>query len=264
MKKIALSLVIFGSLTLAQELKVEEKPLKAHSELGYVQTNGNTNTKAFSFEANIKKEWTKDLLSFDFDAQYATDQGVETKNKFLTELNYGYKISQRFSFDYLVGYKSDKFSGFTYQFYTGPGAKYKAIDQKEHKLSVEGNLLYAIDQYEAVWADATGTQLMYPYDGVIKDHILQSAYKNDYAAYRLKGVYDWQILETLKFKQELTFRGSLENADKYFVYSKSAFYNKINSIFSAGISYKIDYVNLPADGKKKTDTTFAFNLILDY
>ncbi|MDH4944825.1 DUF481 domain-containing protein [Sulfurimonas sp. C5] len=264
MKKIVLSLVVFSSLALAEDVTVDEKPLKAHSELGYVETNGNTNTKAFNLEINLKKEWTKEILTFDFDGQYATDHGVETKNKFVTELDYGYKLSPKLSLDYLIGYKSDKFSGFEYQFYTGPGVKYKAIDKKEHKLSLEANILYSVDQYENVWADALGTQLSYPYDGVIRDHIIKQAYKDDYASYRLKGIYDWQILDTLKFKQELSFRGSMEKTNKYFVYSKSAINNKINSIFSAGISYKIDYVNLPAEGKKKTDTTFAFNLILDY
>ncbi|MEJ2414027.1 MAG: DUF481 domain-containing protein [Sulfurimonas sp.] len=264
MTKIALSLLMTTSLALAVEEVKTEKPFKAHSELGYVQTTGNTATKAFNFELNLKKEWERSVLSFDFDGQYASDQSVETKNKFTTEFEYGYKMTERFSYDYLVGLKSDKFSGFKYQFYTGPGAKYKAIDQKTHKLSLEGNLLYSIDQYEDVWADASGNQLSYPYNGVIKDHIIQYAYKDDYASYKLKGVYDWQILENLKFNQELSLRGSFKNSNKYFVFSKTSLKNKINSIFSAGISYKVDYVNIPADGKKRTDTTFAFNLILDY
>lgn len=264
MKKIVLSLVAVTSLVFGADVTTEEKQFKAHSELGYLQTSGNTSTKAFNFELDLKKEWTRNILSFELDGQYASDQSVETKNKYTAELEYGYKLSERFSLSYLLGYKSDKFSGFEYQFYTGPGAKYKALVQQDHKLTIEGNVLYSIDQYEDVWVDALGNQLNYPYDGVVKDHIIAPAYKDDYASYRLKGVYNWQILETLKFKQELTLRGSMENADKYFVYSKTAIHNKINSIFSAGISYKIDYVNLPADGKKRTDTTLAVNLILDY
>lgn len=263
MKKILVSLAVCSSLVVAAD-EMTEKPLKAHSELGYVQTKGNTDTKAFNFVLDVKKEWQRDVLTLDVDGQYATDEGVETKNKYSIEADYGYKMNERLSLDYLVGYKSDKFSGFEYQFYTGPGAKYKAIDEKDHKLSTEANILYAVDQYEDVWVDALGTQLAYPYDGVVKDHISTYAYKDDYASYRLKGVYDWQILENLKFQQDLSLRGSLEQGDKYFVYSKTAFFNKINSTFSAGVSYTADYTNLPAEGKKKTDSTLAFNLILDY
>ena len=265
MKKIVLSSALIAlGFTSAYTAEVTEKPLKTHTELGYVSTKGNTDTQAFSLDLNAKKEWTKHIATLDLDGQYATDKGVETKNKYLIELQYDYKFTERFSFNYLLGYKSDKFSGFTYQFYTGPGVKYKAIDTKAHQLSLDGNILYAKDRYDDVWVDASGNQLSYPYDGVTKDHITTAAYTNDYASYRAKGVYTWQILESLKFLQELSFRGSFEKSNNYFIDSKTAFTNKISDIFSAGISYKVDYVNVPAAGKKKTDTTFAFNLIIDY
>lgn len=243
MKKVVLSLVALGSLMFAEDA-IAEKPLKTHGELGYIQTTGNTDTKAFNFDLDLTKEWTKNIVTFNADGQYATDQGEKTKNKYTVEFNYGYKISDRLAFDYLIGYKDDQFSGFEYQFYTGPGLKYKMIDMQKHQLSTEANILYSVDRYEAVAP--------------------LEAYTDDYAGYRLKGVYDWQILESLKFKQELSVRGSFEDGDNYFIYSETALHNKINDIFSAGISYKVDYVNVPALGKEKTDGTFAVNLILDY
>ncbi|WP_428738626.1 DUF481 domain-containing protein [Sulfurimonas sp.] len=243
MKKIVLSLVALSSLMFAEDAPTE-KPLKTHGELGYIQTNGNTETKALNLDIDLTKEWTKSIVTLSADGQYASDQGEKTKNKYTIEFNYGYKFSERLSFDYLIGYKDDEFSGFEYQFYTGPGMKYKAIDMEKHQLSTEANILYSVDRYEAIPP--------------------LEAYTDDYAGYRLKGVYDWQILESLKFKQELSLRGSFEDGDKYFIYSETALHNKINDIFSAGISYKVDYVNVPAAGKEKTDTTFAVNLILDY
>lgn len=265
MKKIVLSLsAIALTLSCAHAEERTEKPLKTHTELGYVSTSGNTDTEAFSLDLNAKKEWTKHIATLDLDGQYATDKGVETKNKYLIELQYDYKFTERFSFNYLLGYKSDKFSGFTYQFYTGPGAKYKAIHTKTHKLSLDGNILYAKDRYADVWVDASGNKVSYPYDPDTRASIKTPAYSNNYTSYRAKGVYTWQIIESLKFLQELSFRGSFEQSNNYFIDSKTAFTNKISDIFSAGISYKIDYVNLPAEGKKKTDTTFAFNLIIDY
>ena len=265
MKKILSTLTVCTLIaTYAQAEERTEKPFKTHTELGYVSTNGNTDTDAFSLDLNAKKEWIKHILTLDLDGQYATDQGVETKNKYLIEAQYDYKFTERFSFNYLAGYKSDKFSGFTYQFYTGPGAKYKMIETKEHELSLDGNILYAQDRYDDVWVDALGNTLSYPYDGVTKDHISTPAYTNDYTSYRANGVYTWQILENLKFLQELSFRSSFEESDNYFINSKTAFTNKISDIFSAGISYKVDYANKPAEGKVKTDTTFAFNLIIDY
>jgi len=246
MKKILLSAVVISVAALAshaEEMKVT--PLKTHTELGYIETNGNTDTKTFNLDTTAEKAWGKHVGKINFDGQYADDSGEETKNKYLLELNYNYDFTKRLAFDYLVGYKSDKFSSYDYQFYTGPGAQYKAIVTPKHNLTLSGNILYSIDQE---------TDISYNIHGE----------KNEYVGYRFKGIYDYQITKTLKFNQELSVRGEMSDLQNYFGYSKSSFSAKISDIFSAGISYKADYVNEPAEGKKSTDTTLTLNLIVDY
>ena len=239
-KKVVLSLLCAVALsTTLQADKTEDDALATHSELGYIQTDGNTKTKTFNLDSTLKKGWGKNIFKLKLDAQYASDNDTETKNKYLIELNYNYEFSKRFAFDYLIGYKSDKFSSFDYQFYTGPGAQYKAIDAAKHTLALSGNILYA------------------------KDDFKDSDKSNSYAAYQAKGIYGWKITQSLKFDQELSFRGSFEESSNYFIFSKSAIISKISDIFSAGLSYKVDYVNEPGD-KEKTDTTLTANLIIDY
>lgn len=240
MKKIVLSSLLVGVLASAAEVM----PLTTHTEFGFIQTDGNTKTTTYNLDAKAKKAWDKHEGNFMFDGQYASDSNVETKNKFVTELTYDYAFTKRFAFNYLLGYKSDKFSGFEYQWYTGPGAKYKAIVSELHKLTIDANILYSNDRYE--------------------NNPPLSAYTNDYFGYRVKGVYGWQILKNLKFDQELSLRGSFEKSDNYFAFSKSALSSKLSDMFSASISYKVDYANVPATGKKSTDTTLTANLILDY
>ncbi len=263
-KKIVLSTILASSLVVAAEPNTnKDDALVTHTEFGYIETAGNTKTQTFNLDAKAKKGWGKHIGNFMFDGQYASDDSVETKNKFTTEITYDYEFTNRLAFNYLIGYKSDRFSGFAYQFYTGPGAKYKAIISDAHNLTFDGNLLYAQDRYDDVYVDSTGAVIAYPKStdgGTLRD----VAYNDNYAAYRVKGVYTWQIIENLKFAQELSMRGSLEKSDNYFAYSKSALSSKISSIFSAGISYKVDYTNIPADGKEKTDTTLTLNLIMDY
>ena len=242
-KKIILSAVVASSLVMAADV-TKESALVTHTELGYIQTDGNTETKTFNLESKATKNWQKHVFAFVIDAQYAEDAGTETKNKFLTELTYDYEFTDRLAFTYLLGYKSDKFSSFDYQAYTGPGAKYKAIVSKNHNLGFEGNILYSMDEISPVPPAVTSES-------------------DDYASYRVKGVYGWQMLENLKFDQEVSYRGSFEDADKYFVFSKSALSSKISDIFSAGVSYKVDYVNEAGD-KENTDTTLTLNLIMDY
>lgn len=224
--------------------KLEEEKKKdafvTHTELGFSSTSGNTDTTSYSLDSSIKKNWGKHLFGLSFDGQYADDNGVETKNKFFTELNYDYALSQRLAINYLVGYKNDKFSGYNYQFYTGPGLKYKAIQEEKQNLSLEGNILYSQDE-----VDITEKTL-------------------EYSAFRAKAVYSWQILENLKFSQDLSYRSEFEDTENYFVYSKTAFTSKISDIFSFGINYKIDYVNAPPASTRHTDKALTANLIADY
>ena len=214
--------------------------LKTHTEFGFISTSGNTDTLNYSLDSKIKKAWDKHMFSLAFDGQYADDNGVETKNKFLTELNYDYALSNRLSFDYLIGYKNDKFSGYNYQAYTGPGLKYKAIQEQDHKLSVEGSILYSQDELDS------------------------SSQTREYSAFRAKGVYEWQILENLKFTQDLSYRSEFEDTENYFIFSKTAFSSKISDIFSFGINYKMDYVNQAPLSTRHADRTLTANLIADY
>jgi len=262
MKKILLSAVVASSLVMAADT-TKESALMTHTEFGYIQTDGNTETKTFNLDSKATKNWQKHVFGLLFDGQYAEDTGIETKNKYLVELNYDYEFTDRFAFTYLAGYKSDKFSSFDYQAYTGPGAKYKAIVSKVHNLTVEGNILYSMDEISDVEYDAGGNIINYPNASNTPVFSVVPGDSDNYGAYRAKAVYNWQILDNLKFDQELSYRGSFEESSNYFVFSKSALSSKISDIFSAGISYKIDYVNEPGD-KDDTDTTLTLNLIMDY
>ena len=242
-----------------------KEELKTHTELGYIGTTGNTDTTTFNLESKLTRNWGKHEGALTFDGQYADDKGVESKNKFFVELEYDYAFTDRFAFNYLLGYKRDKFSAFDYQAYTGPGAKYKVIVSPKHNLSLEGNILYSVDEYTQVnYADTAKTTVI-AYPNAANRPVLATdpSFSDDYAAYRAKGVYTWQIFENLKFDQAVSYRSSFEDTNKYFVYSKSALTSKISDIFSAGISYKVDYVNEAGDNKN-TDTTLTANLIVDY
>lgn len=229
-----------------KELKAklpQDTSLKTHTQFGYISTIGNTRTENFTLSTKWKKEFAKHKVSWILDAQYgkADDNEIYTtnKNKFFTELAYDYSLQERFTLNYLTGYKHDKFSNYTYQFYTGPGMKYKLFATAVHKLSMEGNILYSKDQY------------------------IESDKKTEYLSFQAKGVYSWQIFENLKFDESVSYRVELKETDNYFIYSDSELSSKISDIFSAGVGYKVDYVNKPGD-KERTDRTFLVTLSVDY
>jgi putative salt-induced outer membrane protein len=146
--------------------------------------------------------------------------------------------------NYLVAYKDDRFSGYVYQAYTGLGIRYKFINTNKHKLSIDSNILFAVDN--------------------LQKSNLHSSYTEKYMSYKSKVKFSWQMLKNLKFNQELTYRTQVDEMSNYFVYSKSMFSSRLSDIFSTGISYKLDYINKKAVGKKYTDGTITFNLVADY
>ena len=242
--------------------KIDLLGFTTHTELGYIKTTGNTATETYNIDINLKQEWEKHILSINFLKLYGEEDGTDTKDKLFTEINYYYKFTDRFAFDYMAAYKEDKFSGYDYQFYTGPGLVYKVLDEKEQTLLVKGNVLYARDEIEDTYQDTSGNDVSYPYPpGSINQH---DASSEEYAAYKAQALYTWLFSEKTKFTQDLRYRSQFDEAKNYFVYSKTAFVSKLSDIFSVSVSYQVDYINEAADGKENTDKTTMFNLIVDY
>ncbi len=260
-RALGLSLLAAASLVLA-----EDTAFTTHTELGYVSTSGNTNTKSGSVDFVGKQKIDKHSLQFDIDYLYGEQEGIETNNKFITSLNYDYQFAEDFAFNYIISYKNDKFSGFDYQFYTGPGLIYDAVKTDAHTLHFQGNIVYAIDEGTDKYYDALGVEIKYPYINPPIDPAipLVPGVTNEYASYLLQGNYVWKVTETFKFLQDLSYRSEFGDTKNYFVYSKTAVSSKINGNFSMGLSYKVDYTNMPPVGNEYTDKTFTAALIIDY
>ena len=217
--------------------KEKKKDFITHTEFGYIKTGGNTDTQTFNLEVEVKKSWDKQSLKTHLDAQYAQDKGTKSKDKYFLELDYNYNLNSKLAVSYIAGYRDDKFSTYKYQFYTGPGLSYQINKQKKQKLEFNSNILFSQDKTDV---------------------------RKDYLSFRSKGIYSWQILDNLNFKQTLSYRTEVKQNDNYFIYAKSSLSTKLSEIFSAGLSYKYDYVNLPADDKVHKDDTLTVNLIIDY
>lgn len=234
MKKIILTTVAIATL-----LGARENSFIARTELGYIKTDGNTNTEAFNFDSRLKRKWEWHSLNFQIDSQVARSNHSQTASRITGELDYDYEYSDDFSYGYIAGYKRDKFSGYDYQFYTGPDVKYKAIHSDKENLSLEVALLYAQEKLEVRGGE-------------------------EYIGYRLRGIYDHKLLETVKFEEDFSFRNSFEDSQNYFIVSKTSLVNRLSDVISAGITYRIDHSNIVPDDRKKTDKTFMVNLILNY
>jgi len=263
MKKILLSSLAFATLIQAAPLG-----LVTHTEFGYIQNNGNTEDETMTLDAKLTKEWEKHISTTTLIGQYGTENNTENKNKWIFNTQYDYKFIDSFAFNYLVGYKTDKFTSFDYQAFTGPGAKYIPISNKTQTLNISANILYSIDAKADIYSSDgtdTGVIVAYPNTPSTTDtKIIGSGIDDKYTGYRAALDYSLQMLENLKFTQVLTYRNSFKDSKNYFLYSKSGISSKISDIFSAGLSYSYDYVNLPQSGDKNFDSVLTATLSLDY
>jgi putative salt-induced outer membrane protein len=238
----------------------------SHTELGYIATSGNTDTTTGSIDMTGKMMLRDHTLKLDIDYIYGKEAAIESRNKLHTETNYDYKFSKYFALNYLVGYKDDKFSGFDYQLYTGPGIKYIPIKSDNHELNVQLNILYSVDQETDKYYDSVGTEIKYPYVSPSKDQAVSTTEgkKKEYSSLLLKGDYTWKISKSVKFIQEMSYRTDPDDGDNYFINTKSSLLTKINATMSMGINYKVDYVNTPPAGNQYTDNTLSITLGIDF
>jgi len=209
------------------------------SEFSYSNTKGNTNTERFALDFHAERKHKKNKLILDITALTSSSNGDEDNNKWQVLAQYDRELTKKTYFNYLAAYGEDKFSGFDYQFNTGPGLGYKLVDAEKHKLDVQSNILYSKDKLE---------------DGTI----------NEYASLLAGFKYKWNILDNFAFLQNAYYKGEVDEVDNYFIFSKSAIETKINDTFALGMSYKVDYKNEPANGKKRTDKTFLASFIINY
>ena len=233
--------------TAESNLKALEAQLASNEDImttvriGYINVTGNSETETFTLYAEAKKAWDKHSVSLVVDSQYGSTNDVTSVNKFFTEGNYGYSFIPSLAVTGVIGYKNDKFSSFNYQSYIGPGLKWATYKSKTQNLSLEGSVLYANDKFRTTLPDS----------------------EESYGAYRAKLLYALNIVENLKFDQELSYKASFSNADNYFAYSRSALTSKLSDIFSAGVSYKVDYTNITQTISQHDNTLEAF-LSIDY
>lgn len=234
MKRLVLAALVPAALW------AETTPLMTHTELSYVQTGGNTDTRAFALKSQVDKQVELDKYVAKANAIYSKSDGEETANKYRLEGRWERTLDER-SFAFVSGdYTQDKFSGYDYRSNVGPGLGYKVLNLEDHALDALGSA-----QYSSAKATETGET-------------------EDYVSAKLAGDYRWKISGNSTFRQYADYQSSLDDSDNYFITSETSLAVKMNGNLSLGVSYKIEYQNLTPGEAEHTDTTFMTSLIIDY
>jgi len=212
-----------------------------HMELSYVNTMGNTINKTTVVKLDAAREGEVNRYYIKGNVLNVEDNDEETQNKWSVDARRERIFNERFFWFLSAGYMEDKFSGYDYRTYVGPGLGYDLITTDRHRLKSLLSSLYHYDRY-----DSTG-------------------HKDSYVSPKAQMDYKWQIKENLRFKQIMEYLFSFEQSKKYFIASESSLSVKVYKHISLGVSYTLSYQNLkPEDVEKHTDATFLTSLIIDF
>lgn len=231
--------ILAASGASAQE--AEEGGLGARLELSYVAASGNTDTRTLAGRFEAKDEGPVNRRYLSGSVLMAEGDGRQTSNKFLAEGRLERTAGRRLFGFLTAGYLRDKFSGYEYRAYGGPGLGYDILKTPRIRLRGLLSVLYNREEFSEGGLDA-----------------------DDYATGKAQCKLEWDALENLGFKQSAAYFASFEDLNRYFVDSESAFEIKVNAYISLGVSYIVNYQNEPPSmDVEHTDTTFLTTVIVD-
>ena len=227
-----------------QEAEQEKAGLDfgAHAELSYVSTGGNTEMQTFASKLEFRCEGDPDSLFVGASGVFSRSEGKETSNKFLLESRWERHWSDGLFFFVSGEYLSDRFSGYDYRVYIGPGLGFTLLESETQELRGLLSVNIARDKYAFEELEAL-----------------------NYGSLRAEVGWIWAATERIKLKQDADYSFSFEETDRYFANSTSAIEVRAAGNVSLGVSYSLSYQGiLPEGAKEKLDTTFFTSLIFDF
>ena len=242
---ILISFILVTSFSLssvqADELP-EGKSWKTRIEISYAQTSGNTDTQTFAGTLGMNNQDLVNRYFLNGNVLLAESDGEETSNKISLKGRWERIFSERFFGLLSSGYSRDKFSGFEYRVFGGPGIGYDLIKTDMHKLQWLLSFLYYRDEFS-----------------------VGDEGSDSYQTGKVSAKYEWQIQGNVKLKETLDYFVSLKDTDRSFIDSVTSVEVKINRTISLGVSYTINYQNKPpSPDLNNSDVTFLTKLIFDF
>lgn len=204
-----------------------------------INTKVDANASLVTFEGILKKNWDDHSFRLNTMAHLSSLGGELEAGRWSSEFDYDYRLDKRYAFNYTLGYKKEPLGRFRNQFYTGPSFGVTVIDRENARLDVKGNVLFDNDKLNEEQSDT-------------------------YVSSRVGALYTWNVQDNLKFIQEEIYKVRLDENEKHVFYSKSAIESKITPKLVVGITYKVDYINVPSESLLNTNRTFLTSLKYKY
>ena len=217
-----------------------KKPLTGQSELGYVQTSGNTKTQTLNAKVKVNQAISAWENTYGLEALNASQAEQTSAEKYAAKAQGNRLFTAK---DYAFGlltYDDDRFSGFDYEATTAVGYGRKVIDQTNMKLSFEAGPGVRITQIAG--ADQESESIL-----------------------RAAGNFEYAFTETSKFEQTLTTEGGEDRVISKSVSSLSSqIVGSLAMKLSVAVKNNSDPAVLVGQPLKKTDSETAITLVYGF
>jgi putative salt-induced outer membrane protein len=242
-------LLILSNGSVAEELQTteveESAPEKAqwtgNTELGFIQTSGNSDTQSFNGKFNIVRDLQPLKTAFKFEALTSEESGDPSKEKYFSELKLDYSLDKFDYFTSLLSYEDDRFSGYEYQSTLSLGYGYRAWNAEQGKLDFEVGPGYRRNALEL--RNEKGEKVEEEAIGRLGINLLVNISKN------------------AKFTEVIT----IESGDSNTVYkSDMGLQSTLIGALAMKINYQVKHTDTVPEGTKNTDSLVGVTLVYSF
>lgn len=240
MKTTTLLISAFFLCSAASAQEAAPKKWKYSAELSYVKTSGNTKTSTLSAKNLFNYDWEKAALELT-----AGGLGTESREAVTAEQ---YNASEKVSL---------KFPGSNYAFQ-------KTAWNKDRFSGIKDRYDIALGFGRNLMKSGTDRMFLEAGAGYIFEDRLPGSDNQSFGTYRTYCKYARTISPTASLSQDLEYLGSLKDSKSYRLNGETALVTTINSHLSLKAGYAWKFVNRPATGFGKTDSTASMAVIVNY
>ncbi|MCF8036485.1 MAG: DUF481 domain-containing protein [Desulfobacteraceae bacterium] len=229
-----------------QDSETEGSPWDAEAELGYLMTDGNTETQSMNFRFDITREVTRWKHNLHYESLFRSetdeDTGEEetTAQRFLVSAQSNYKFDARNSAFLMGRYEDDRFSGYDYQYTVTAG--YSRIFVKTESMELSGEV-------------GPG----YRYSKIDDDTVADNEEKE--AILHVGGFFEYSFNSAAVFTQKVIVE---TGEDKTITRSVTALKSQIAGSLAMKASYTLKHTSRVPPDTEKTDTETALTLVYSF
>jgi putative salt-induced outer membrane protein len=215
-----------------------------HTDLGYVNTSGNTEVQTLNFtDQFVLNSSPVNKVTQTFSVVYGTNQNKVQTSLWNAGVKDEYALSKNIGVFGLFNWDRNTFAGIDYRYEEGAGIAFIPVNSPHNRL--EFDLGFSYFEVHSTFTDSLG---------VLRDSA------DHYAALRTSVVYRHTIVKDTYLQQSVEGIPDLQNEEDYRVNSQSDVVAPLSKHIAVKLGYTIRYANLPPPGFKTTDRLFTSDL----